>query len=118
VSADFRRYYAVDLRAACFGVEGWLGVRHLRELIDGLPDGCALAREIDPDSWWTAGDELAAQQVELLQYLLHGYHSVHSEKEPEWEPRSVPRPGQTRPPEPEPQSVSLAEFARLLKEDS
>jgi hypothetical protein len=42
VEADFRRFYRLDLREACWGPEA-LGVRHLHSLVRNLPADSALA---------------------------------------------------------------------------
>jgi len=62
LEADFRRFYALDLGAACFGADH-LGARRLRVLVQYLPPDSSLARAMG--WWWTDAHELSAQLVEL-----------------------------------------------------
>lgn len=63
LDADFQRFYALDLGAACFGPDH-AGLRRIYALITGLPQDSALARSM---GWaWTEDSEMTATLVELV----------------------------------------------------
>lgn len=84
------RYYNIDLRDALWGAEwrrpstdtGWMGVRRLRSLIDGLPVDSAFVREMDPKqaSFQLSVPELLSLLAEVLDAHRLDYIQAKSEK--------------------------------------
>lgn len=118
-----QREYNIDLRDALWGTEwraptqsrGWIGVRRLRALIDGLPHDGAFARSVDPKaaSFYLSAPELLAVLSEIAD--AHRLDWIQSKTEKSWQ-----RPDALRIPRPwdEPEETKVAtgeEFAAFLK---
>lgn len=91
--ADFRRFYGIDLRLACWG-ERPFGLRRLAALVGGLPTDSALWRAMQPElAGWGTQEELLALLCEISDATNQILVRVNSKRgAPAPRPLRVPRP--------------------------
>lgn len=110
MEADFTRFYHADLRALCWGENRW-GVRRLLTHIKNLPRDSAYVRHLSGEAaYWDEHVEMTAKVLDAISWTNYYLLRVNgNELDP---PTPTARPGESR----EPETVSLTEFANLLKE--
>ena len=118
------RYYGIDLRDALWGTDwrapstgkGWIGVRRLRSLIDGLPNDSAYFKLRNPEyaQFEKSLPHYAALTVEELDAQRSDFIQANSTKgfkRPE--PMRLPRPWDP-PPEPIKTGADLFTFIQQV----
>jgi hypothetical protein len=107
LEADWQRFYGRDLRADTYGPEP-LGFRRIAALVKGLPPEAMYWRQVEG---WDTRLELQAVTAEVLHGLYLAFLRANSKHPPKAKPLKVPRPYDTR--APEPKAVPMSEWVKM-----